>query len=65
MKIDKNGILQYIIYSLTAFLAAFVTSLFVDIDNSINPWPIAIGTFVLITLIRLSWILVGKNTKNK
>lgn len=57
--------LQYIIYSLTAFLAAFVTSLFVDIDNGFNPWPIAIGTFVLITLIRLSWILVGKNTKNK
>jgi hypothetical protein len=64
IKADKNGMLKYIIYSLTAFSAAFVTSLFVDIDNGFSPWPIAIGTFTLITLIRLSWILAGK-TKNK
>ncbi|GEM02591.1 hypothetical protein SAMN05421839_1453 [Halolactibacillus halophilus] len=65
IKVDKNGMLKYIFYSLAAFLGAFVTSLFVDIDNGFNPWPVAIGTFVLITLIRLSWILAGKSTKNK
>lgn len=65
IKVVKNGMLKYIIYSFTTFLAAFVTSLFIDIDNGFNPWPIAIGTFTLITLIRLLWILAGKNTKNK
>lgn len=62
---DKHAVLKYIVYSFAAFAAAFMTSLLIDIDNGLNPWPIAIGTFVLITLIRLSWILVVKNTKKK